>query len=492
MQTEETRILHFSISGDFITQHARDRLREGSWRNAYNFVTDCLSGVDSQTVIDVLRGTKQFEGVNEFEVVDDDAQSEVQAWIDFQFRNCFLFKNKVYRPYGHVSAYCEDDWRLARKIHVNEDEAMVRNKMWGPAFKDLSEKPVTTHFNAWDHEDELALRPAYYADHRERDICFRVNLPEKGWTAVLAEEVDIEVPIWHRLTKAAGDCARNAFEVGALLDLAALRGVGQDNEAAPHETVAQPASNPQPASHTKENLEEQIEEEEARYAREDAALARTLDILKTQVAHFATNDQEYGWKELTTFDKVAGRNVTLKVPHRAFVCAALSRAKAHHLMPEYSPRCPSGLKMYNDCRYHSDAWLGAGMAADLAYDDTVPEQRLFMDQLYELQRELLSCSFDTLARGSSKQVYGQVIHDPALAHAEAILVVKSASPEYADAALKCKGVVVETGSKLAHLVVVSREESIPVIRVPNATERFLPGRKLSIDFDEGTVEIWGL
>jgi hypothetical protein len=37
--------------------------------------------------------------------------------------------------------------------------------------------------------------------------------------------------------------------------------------------------------------------------------------------------------------------VTLKVPHRAVICAALDRAKARDLTPLYKAVCPMGLKM---------------------------------------------------------------------------------------------------------------------------------------------------
>lgn len=331
---------------------------------------------------------------------------------------------------------------------------------------------------------------------------FRVNVGPGQYTAVLCEQVEDEVPLWMTLPKgvaAAAEAARKAHEAGALQDRYAFffdesgeDGAQRPVEAEIEQDSTQEGSQEAPAARA-ERLRLERDAEDARQAEQEAArlasYTRTLDILRTQVAHFADNDAEYGWLELSAFDKQAARQVTLRVPHRAFICAALGRARALHLMPEYTPRCPVGLKMPADDRYHSDAWVGAGQDPDEAYNDDLPEQRLFMEQLYDLQRKRLSFNFDVLARSEGKHFYGQVIHDPELARADAILVLEKASPEFAPAALKCKAVVVETGSKLAHLVVVSREAQVPVVRLANARTLFPVGRRLSLDFDEGTLEL---
>ena len=235
-----------------------------------------------------------------------------------------------------------------------------------------------------------------------------------------------------------------------------------------------------------------MEQEEKDRQAEQARFELTLGTLRKQVAFAADYDAEFGWFEASKYDETAGRQVSIRVPHRAFICAALHRARAYHLMPRYEPRCPQGLKMYGDDQFHSDAWVGAGFSPDTAYDSNLPEQELFMSELYRLQRKFLSFEFDVLARGEETHVNGVVIHDPALATKDKVLVVATAAPEYADAARKCAAVIVETGSKLAHLAIVSREEGIPVLRIEGAVSKFIKGRRLYVDLTKGKLEMLGI
>lgn len=488
---ETSHTAHFQIEGAFLTQLARDFVREGNWRKAYTFLMENLHGMDSQIAMDIVQGKKKLTGVNDLELADDDCEAEVKEWLDWQFRHCFTFEGRVFRPYGFVSTLRREDWHHANRIAAHLDEDMLDNSLWRKAEEALSESCGVRSFNPWsNYEHVLKFRPAYYARRRDKDLCVNVNLTVVEHHPVMFEEVRQDVPLWYRLPVSAADVARIAYAKGALVDLSeeAFPQEDDDDEEGQAQAPARPAV---PRLSNEESLAA-MEQDEREAEEESRKFERHIEVLHAQIAHQAEHDEEYGWLQLKTFDAKAGRNVELKVPHRAFICAALGRAKAHHLMPEYDVRCPSGLKMYNDDRWHSDAWIGAGLKPEDAYDDDIPEQRLFMDQLYELQRKLLSFSFDVLARGKENYVWGEVTHDPEEASKDKILVLKTAAPEYAPAALRSKAVIVETGSKLAHLVVVSREDSVSVIRLENALTRFQPGRRVSIDFDEGTIELSGI
>lgn len=80
-----------------------------------------------------------------------------------------------------------------------------------------------------------------------------------------------------------------------------------------------------------------------------------------------------------------------------------------------------------------------------------------------------------LTKGHGATVAGVFVHEPQAAHPAGILVLDRAAPEFTDAALRSSAVVVETGSRLAHLVVVCREAGIPVIRVPGGVSLFPEG-----------------
>ncbi len=492
------RVAHFSISGDFVTEMARDHLREGSWRKGYHFLMDSLEGIDAQLVLDILQGKKKLTGVNDLDIEDDsaEAQQDIKTSLDWQFRHCFKFRDRIYQPYGRVSVFKREDWHFARKVRSGEDPCMAGNLQWRSVFEQLGQK--VKGFNPWsNYETELSLRPFYYARTPATDVMLVSEVPGVGQVSILCRERNLDVPLWYEMPTDAHAVIRAmalSRQLPELTDDDADLYFAEDHVEGEDETVAprfvtpttRPAAPVQdfPAS-AAPTLDDTRDDDE--FSLQDHA-----DIMCKQIAAQADADAEYGWLDLSTFDKKAGRNVTLRVPHRAFICAALGRAKAYHLMPEYSPRCPSGMKMYNDDRFHTDAWVGAGLPLDDAYIDELPEQRLFMSELYELQRKLLKFPFDVLARGKANHVYGEVTHNPDEADAEKVLVLETADPVHADAAMRSKAVIVETGSKLAHLVIVSREEGVPVIRMEGAREKFKEGRRVSIDFDEGKVELWSL
>jgi phosphohistidine swiveling domain-containing protein len=470
--------LGFRIEGEYFTSLMRDLVREGKWRKAYGILMDGLEGMGADAVLDILRGAKKLVGVNDLDLADDDAAPTVQAWLDYQLGTCFSFRGRLYRAYGYVGGFQQKDYTLAQQIFRGEDEQMQQNRMWRKADAELSEQPRLKSFNPWkeNYETVLQHRPAYYARNRSTDICIMVNLSPGEFRPVMCEEVDADVPLWYIVPTKAADVIREAHARHALPDLF-------DGTMEPPAPVCRTTPVADDARRAKEAalVAQAQQEQEAQAAR----IAR----MRADIVAFADADAEYGWLELSAYDEKAGRNVQLRVPHRAFICAALDRAKAQQLMPDYAPRCPSGLKLMNDDPYHSDAWIGAGMEIRDAYDREVPEQRLFLDKLYELQRQRLGFAFDVLARGKDDYVFGEVIHDPQLAGEDKILVLKTAAPEHAPAALRCKAVIVESGSKLAHLVVVSREEAIPVIRAEAALERFLPEQHVSIDFAAGKVSL---
>jgi len=470
--------LGFRIEGEYFTSLMRDMVREGRWRKAYGILMDGLEGIGAGAVLDVLRGDKKLVGVNDLDLKEDDAAATVTAWLDYQFRGCFTFHGKIYRPYGYVGGFQQKDYTLAQQIFRGEDGQMRQNRMWRKADSELSEQSQLKSFSPWKENYETVLhnRPAYYASNRSRDICVMVNLDNVNYRPVMCEEVEADVPLWYVLPSKAGDVIRQAHARSPLPDL--FEG-----------TMEPPAPSLAKAKVSDEAQRAKAAEEDAKSRAAEAAQLARIERMRADIVTFTNADTEFGWLALSGYDEPAGRQVHLRVPHRAFICAALDRAKAQHLMPDYAPRCPSGLKLLNDDPYHSDAWIGAGMDVSTAYNRELPEQRLFMDKLYELQRQRLGFSFDVLTRGSEDYVSGEVIHDAELADETKILVLKSAAAEYAPAALKCKAVIVESGSKLAHLVVVSREESIPVIRTENALERFRPGNQVSINFSAGNVSL---
>ena len=490
-----TRLVQFKISGKVLTQQAREFVEEGKWRKGYTFLMESLCGIESQMVLDILQGKKQLTGVDEIVLVDDDAEAIVKGWLDFQFQDCFVYQEQYFRPYARISGYCRKDMTFAQQIVDGENSALNQNRHWLRAHEALSEPesfPPT-----WDLWKGYVYRPAYYARDLRTDIYILTTLSKTEFQPVLCEQVQVDVPLWYSVRNKAREAIVCAYQHGNLVDAFSQRAEQDGLENLGDATFFSDSSKaffstPVKAVPSLDSVQalEQEREQELADAKTEATYEATINGFREQIILASDCDDEFGWYEATELD--AGVQVRIRVPHRAFICAALHRARAYHLMPVYEPVCPQGLKLNGDDQFHSDAWIGAGFSPDTAYDRDIPEQRLFMNELYRLQRNRLSFSFDILARGPANSVNGEVIHDPSLADKTKILVVSTASPEYADAALKCAAVVVEVGSKLAHLAIVSREEGIPVIRIEGALAKFPAGRYLTLDLDVGSIEMLGL
>lgn len=63
--------VHFSITGDFITQHARTLWQERNFAKAYDTL-ECVIGTTKKQHDDVLQGRMKFAGTNQLTLEDDD------------------------------------------------------------------------------------------------------------------------------------------------------------------------------------------------------------------------------------------------------------------------------------------------------------------------------------------------------------------------------------------------------------------------------------
>ncbi len=88
----------------------------------------------------------------------------------------------------------------------------------------------------------------------------------------------------------------------------------------------------------------------------------------------------------------------------------------------------------------------------------------------------------------------RVVRDPVGAHLEPgeILVAPTTDPGWTPLFMTAGGVVVETGSTVAHGPTVAREYGIPcVICVPGVTEKVPDGAVITIDGSAGVVRLEG-
>ena len=472
----------FSMSGESLTDFSREIMFSKNWKAAFKFLQNCFgSDISADDCFSVLKGDLRFQGTNMFELVEEEPEIKEtlnNKWSQ-QLESVFCFKEKLYRPYGYIRGYGADDYHFAIKVASNTIAEFLKNKNWLEAYSTLSDTDPLKTFNPFESCEQLKYRSCYYLKDLKRDLSIHLNLPEIGFTCVLFEQIDLEVPLWIEVpTQPQGLISKQT--------ILGLQEIYPDlEEAVQSETAEQDLTNLEAKNSTETDLQFDMGASLMQEQTSEKIMQERFD----QIVKFADSDAEFGWAVYKKYFDKLGRNVEIRVPLRAFICASLSRARAKKLMPAYTPVCPSGLKMFNDCAFHTDAWIGAGFCLEDAYNEQLPEQELFMDKMYELQRQYLCSDFDILAKGSSSFVKGEITFDPENTSNEHILVLDSADPDMAIYALRSKAVVVETGSKLAHLVVVSREESIPVIRISQAKKKLVEGKTLFIDFSSMQAEM---
>lgn len=227
-----------------------------------------------------------------------------------------------------------------------------------------------------------------------------------------------------------------------------------------------------------------------------------MNNLKKSIIDYANSDKEYGWLEIEHEGKV------YKFPKRAVIHAVFGNSYAiAKLMPEYEPFSDIDLKMINDNMFHSDAWIGAGLDIEKAYDYDIPEREVWHKATFEIEKEFKSlCDFDftILANGIKETHFNASVYDfeplkenqwssthidcadkPKDNHGQLrCIVIPHAGIEYDLAARNADMIITEAGGKLSHLSTVSREKGKLIIRIDDACEKFPRFTRFWINLDE--------
>lgn len=462
----------FKIEGEWLTEHCRSLVQEGKWRHAYETLMDGLEGIEANMVFDILRGALKLVGVNTLDVAEDDQTEAVSEMLDEVYRGCFVFNNKVFKPYGYGDQLGYADISFARQVFNGDRRVAYQNDLHSI----LGLGGVALSSPNFRQEGAL-FRYYHYARNPLKDLCVLHDTPE-GQVFVYYEESSIDVPLWYKLTKEA-----KLPYVWNLDYLTPSSVIDEDSEyvyRSPFEELKRETA-VERALFNEKTEEDYLAEE---------------DAIRQKVIAFADEDTDYGWRIFEgVFD---GKETTIRVPWRAFICASLGRLRLQNVTPEYTPFSYSGMKLQNDDPCHTDAWIGAGFPADKAYDSNMPEQKLFMEALYEIQSDFTQFEFDILTKGSKSYFSGKFVTEDTVdrvskeewENEDIILVVATADPKWAVYAGKVAAFVVGTGSKLAHLTIVSREEATPVIRMKNAENIFMSGARGSINMDTGEISMF--
>lgn len=442
MNKESMGSVCFSISGAYITDVARQLVEEGKWRNALNLLVEGLQGFTIDDAVKVLKGSARLEGVNSVDLVEDDQEAVMKEMLDDQFSGMYLHEGSLYEAvsYHRYSNYPGFWQTLSSSL----------KSMYLPTTEQLE-----FEFNS-EHGTKIT-DPIYIRyEKSSRDVPFWYPIPKEP---VLPKDYQyLDHTDFFEADRIVQDWSDSRVSVAT-------------------EVVKQQA----------ELVAEQQEE-----TRREAARQAELKKIFDQIAEEADNDTEYGWA-LVPF-----KDTTLRVPKRALIALVMNRASRAIPGLNYTAKSYVGMKLQNDNPLHTDVVIGSGLDPLEIYSlgKHHEQEQAIMEYGWELQESLTGWTFNVITRGDSScnHVYGKVITEDRL-HLLAskdedddyILVVKNAAPEWATYLSKVNAVIVEQGSQLAHLAVVARERQVPVLRLAQATDRFLSGCLLSINFKTGII-----
>ncbi|MDX1532770.1 MAG: hypothetical protein R3230_01030 [Nitrosopumilaceae archaeon] len=448
-----TESVSFSITGEFITEHHRNLVREGEWRAAFDSLKECFTAsIDTDLIFDVLMGKKKFVGVNDIGLEDDDIYLDDKWEYDqyfTYFNNIRFIDNKPYKVYGVVEYLNYHDMRKVRE-----------------RFDSTSNIPG----------DELnRLRALTYSNNPSTDTTIHTN---EGW--LLCEPLDKDYPAWitksglkeivekHKYNESFGLLRYNTKEEMEILENEAIESTKYIRS-------------------TQISVDRFIENQKLA----DEAYER-INQVREEISKLA--DEKGGWLELHDDEN----NRHYKLPKNAFYRWCLSNSSAWESI-DWKPVSPQGMKMSGDDPNHTDWWLFTGHSLDDGYNHEYME--FFSMKRFEIHNELTKHDFVTLIRGdvytkSSRTVrHIKKPEDIFMINKNNldIVIIPNASPEFENVAHKCAElkipVITEVGGKLCHLATVGREFGLTLLMLPDALTTLPMGCKVKLDIDGGALNI---
>jgi phosphohistidine swiveling domain-containing protein len=485
------RYASFVIRGDYLTSQAREHMGTGDWKAALALLVDSLDGMSYDQAIGILEGRHKLTGEGATLYMEEEPP-EATAAVQEQYKALYGMGGYVkhegwmYEPYLVIDNLGKEDASMVMGLpeyaNANPWASSVREE-W---LYDTDLVHMKSCFPKVYPPRALELRAMFYAKSRETEFArLLVNAQGKDVLVLFRRAPDTEMPFWR-----AKDCKDPQQAFRQLEAYLSVTGHAEyAGEAHPSTKVREVYVPKEPTQEEQRETAARLEQEMAQQREREARHLQEAAELTARIREFADNDSEFGWYDFQWKDPDTGKRLALRAPKRALYCYALSRTDASYRMPTYQPFAPDSFKTAEDDRYHTDVWLGCGLALDAkTYVHSSPEYRAVLDMMFAVQRELLHFEVQVLARGP--EVTGTVVYaDSEHIDKDCILVVPHAGVEFELQAMKAGAVVTEAGGKLAHLVTVCREMAKPILRMDGARQTLRPGQLVTVQPGNGKVEI---
>jgi len=334
------RTLNFTITGQFLTDMAREYVLDGDSQGAINFLREVLSGIDLDTVVEILIGNEKLVGNSDdgvyLEYEESDTKDAYVEQLNQTFAGILKVGRKFYQPYAIVKSFGEKDIQY----HFNL----------------LGEFPET---------DSIGKRRAlYYADN-EDDKVYVLDSGEKPDMPVLFCEVDL--PFFISPFKDSQEAFNDFMKKrpGSLEERGFMETYGGCAEVCVDEEKQE----------VKPEENEEYEEKTVKF--EDKINEPEIDQEENfrRLVIEQANSQENGWlslpipKNYLEYDYVeedmSEEDIEyIQVPYAPFKRWALSTIGYPPTIPEWKNIAPPNFKMFGDNQDHTDWILGAGIKLD--------------------------------------------------------------------------------------------------------------------------------
>ena len=498
-------VVHFTIEGEFLSDHVRDRVKEGAWESALNLLVRDLEGMTHEIAIAILKGEATLtgasgdpEGLGLKRLPADGPLAKAMAEsLQFQYGRTFRYREEYWRPYARVTSWGKEDALFALDI------AHGREVSRAPIYEKVQER-----FSASRSAEYGNWRSLFYANDRMNDMLVIFTVSPMRDLFILCEKTKMP-PLWFEVPtgdpdvilgkmikeglqlEERGECGRSEPE-SSVRPMGTRKGRGTKKSSKEAEEARR-----------EREAARELEDEKAEQQRSER-LARIAEQVKAQA------ETKGGFYRLNLRDsrgKPYAERAMIEVPRNPFLLWALRGFDFESFgkeRPEWDVVSPMGLKMaFDDC-YHSDWILGAGLSLDEVYErngETLTSVAMMSatQEQFKLVKEWTAMDFVVLAHpGKPRQFHGTVVvaEPNRPVPPGSIALAEHAGPEYEFAMqTACKEdkygqpglIICATGGKLAHLALVGREFKCTVLMVPDAVNKYKGTRAVSVDMDEGKI-----
>lgn len=511
--------LRFTIAGDFMADFARTRVLERRWDAAVKLLQD-LQGITMDQIVSILKGEQTLNGDSNVGIGmepwgDCDAKAQYLYDLAYIFTGCYVdSEGRFLRPYAIVTSWGPEDYDYGARVTKGSDSALDRRG---------NERAGCSLFYANDPARDVLRHCRYDA------APMTTGRHKDGTSDVLFEEVRGFPTILMDASRL--NDAQSALD--AFIDAGhTLREVGYVQLFPPVGVYAMPLrhdvddpTEQRPSGNLTGDPEAMRELGRARLIKIDAeksgvsieemteyrdrisdkGIQRQLDAIgeaqKLQ-DNFGVKEVEYkrriaeqagdNWLDLVIkCDKYEpDPDRIVRIPQAPFEHWCLWRGDGAHLALPWKPVCPSGLKMFGDDPYHSDFLVGSGLGLDAMRDYDSPVSKAVYDLRREVQKQKLGFKVAVLC-GSGTSASLKVVHPKRDQECkpDEVAVIPNAGPHYVAAAMTAGAIICEQGGAMAHLVTVSREKDVKIVRIEKAREIYPVGMHLVVDCAKGDVRV---